>query len=66
MLLRLDAVVFGGRFAEVNELPDLPAKLGEIAVLVRERSLSPLTFISYNDINRFVPGGGKSRMLMMF
>jgi hypothetical protein len=28
-------VVFGGRFAEVNELPDLPAKLGEIAVLPR-------------------------------
>jgi hypothetical protein len=35
MLLRLDPVVFGGRFAEVNELPDLPAKLGEIAILVR-------------------------------
>ena len=47
MLLRLDAIFFGGGFAEVNELSDLPAKLGEIAVLVRGKiKLSPLTFIS--------------------
>jgi hypothetical protein len=34
MLLRFDPVVFSSGFAEMNELPDLPAKLGEIAVLV--------------------------------
>ncbi len=33
MLLRLDAVFLGGGFAEVEKSPDLPAELGEFAVL---------------------------------
>ena len=35
MLLRFDAEFFRGRFAEMQELPDLPAKLGQIPVLIR-------------------------------
>ena len=34
MLLRLDAVFFGGGLAEVEKAPDLPAELGQIAVLI--------------------------------
>jgi len=33
MLLRLDAMFFRRLLAEVKKPPDLPAKLGEIAVL---------------------------------
>lgn len=33
MLLRLDAVLFRGRFAEVKKAADLTAKLRQIAVL---------------------------------
>ena len=34
MLLRLDAVFFRGRFAEMKEPPDLPPELGQVAVLL--------------------------------
>ena len=34
VLLRLDAVGFGGDFAEVDEAADLPAELGEVTVLL--------------------------------
>jgi hypothetical protein len=35
MLLLLNAVFPGGYFTKMNEFPDLPPKLGEVAVLVR-------------------------------
>ena len=34
MLLRLDVMLLGDGFAEMQELPDLPPELGQIAVLV--------------------------------
>ena len=34
MLLRLDAVFLCSGFAEMEEPPDLPAELGQIAILV--------------------------------
>ena len=49
MLLRLKAMLFRRGFAEMKELPDLPAELGQVAVLLRERDRSPL-FISYYDV----------------
>ena len=37
MLLRLDAVLLGRGFTEMQELPDLPPELGQIAVLIRRK-----------------------------
>ena len=51
MLLRFDAVFFRGGFAEMEELPDLPPELGQIAVLLSRKILCASIFISYHDIN---------------
>jgi hypothetical protein len=48
MLLRLKAMLFRRGFAEMKELPDLPAELGQVPVLPG-RDRSPL-FISYYDV----------------
>jgi hypothetical protein len=37
MLLRLNAVFLRGSFAEMEEPPDLPAELGQIAILVESQ-----------------------------
>ena len=57
VLLGLDAVFFRGGLAEMKELPDLPAKFGQIAIAI-QRQVAPLLHIcilSRHDLAATIP-----------